>query len=67
MITNKYRTNMTPEELAQFNREYDELQDAYASAAKHDAKVQANTPMPDEWEDASDYIGMGWVDSRGRP
>jgi len=62
----RYRDNMTPEELAQFKREQQALEDAYASAAEHDAK-QAQTPMPDEWEDPSDYAGMGWVDSRGRP
>ena len=22
---------------------------------------------PEEWEDPTDYVGMGWVDSRGRP
>jgi len=42
-----YKDNITPEELAQFNREYDELQAAYASAAEHDAKMQANIPIPD--------------------
>jgi hypothetical protein len=67
MITNKYRTNMTPEELAQFNREYDELEATLVSAAEHDAKMQTMNPIPEEWEDPSDYVGMGWVDSRGRP
>ncbi len=67
MITNKYRTNMTPEELAQFNREYDELEATLVSAAEHDAKMQAMNPIPEEWEDPSDYVDMGWVDSRGRP
>lgn len=62
-----YKENMTPEELARFNREYDELEAAYASAAEHDAKMQAMNPVTDEWEDSSDYVGMGWVDSRGRP
>lgn len=63
----KYRDNMTAAELAAFMAEVDALDAAYASAAEHDAKVQAQTPMPDEWEDPSDYVGMGWVDSRGRP
>ena len=58
---------MTPEELAQFKREQQALEDAYASAAELDAKMQAQNPAPEEWEDPSDYVGMGWVDSRGRP
>lgn len=60
----KYRDNMTDDELAQFDKELQALEDAYASAAAHDEQNQQ--PMPDEWEDPSDYIGMGWVDSRGR-
>ena len=63
----KYRDNMTPEELAQFKREQQALENAYASAAEHDAKMQAQNPAPEEWEDPSDYVGMGWVDSWGRP
>lgn len=63
----KYRENMTAEELKQFNKELQALEDAYASAAAHDAKMQAQNPVPDEWEDPADYVGMGWVDSRGRP
>jgi hypothetical protein len=59
----KYRDNMTPEELAQFKREQQALEDAYAGAAQHDAQ----NSIPDEWEDPSDYVGMGWVDSRGQP
>lgn len=62
----KYRDNMSAEELAQFMREQQALDDAYASAAEHDAKMQAQNPIPDEWEDPSDYVGMGWIDSRGR-
>ena len=58
----KYRDNMTAQELAQFMKEQQALEDAYAAA--HDAQNQQ--PMPDEWEDQSDYVGMGWVDSRGR-
>lgn len=63
----KYRDNMTDAELAQFDKEWKALEDAYASAAAHDAQVQAKNPAPEEWEDPSDYIGMGWIDSRGRP
>ena len=63
----KYRDNMTQAELAQFKREQQALEDAYASAAEHDAKMQAQCPAPDECEDPSDYVGMGWIDSRGRP
>lgn len=61
-----YRDNMTAAELTQFKAEIDALDAAYASAAEHDAK-QAAHPAPDEWEDPSDYAGMGWVDRRGRP
>jgi hypothetical protein len=61
----KYRDNMTPAELAEFMSEVNELDAAYASAAEHDAKTQKDAP--EEWEDPSDYVGMGWVDSRGRP
>ena len=63
----KYRDNMTPAELEQFDKEWQALDDAYADAAQHDAQMQAQNPIPDEWEDSSDYVGMGWVDSRGRP
>jgi hypothetical protein len=62
-----YQENMTPAELAQFKAELQALDDAYASAAQHDAQVQALNPISDEWEDPSDYVGMGWIDSRGRP
>ena len=57
----KYRDNMTLEELAQFKKELQVLEDAYTSAAQHDTQK----PAPDEWEDPSDYVGMGWVNSRG--
>lgn len=63
----KYRENMSAEELAQFNKELQTLDDAYASACEQDAKVQAQCPTPDEYENPSDYVGMGWVDSNGRP
>ena len=62
----KYRHNMTQAELDQFMREQQALEDAYTSAAEDDAKMQAQCPAPDEWEDPSDYVGMGWIDSRGR-
>lgn len=61
----KYRDNMTQAELDQFKREQQALEDAYTSAAEHDAKAQAE-PIPDEYENPSDYVGMGWIDSRGR-
>ena len=38
-----------------------------AAAAQHDAQVQAQCPTPDEWEDPSDYAGMGWIGRNGRP
>ena len=63
----QYRENMTQAELEQFMREHDALENAYASAYEHDAKVQAQCPTPNEYEDPSDYVGMGWIDSRGRP
>ena len=62
----KYRENMTADELAQFKKELNDLDAAYKSAAEHDEKA-AMSPAPDEWEDPSDYVGMGWIDSRGRP
>ena len=62
----KYRENMTADELAQFKKDLNDLDNAYKSAAEHDAKA-AMSPAPDEWEDPSDYVGMGWIDSRGRP
>lgn len=63
----KYRDNMTQAELDQFKREQQALEDAYTSAYEHDAKMQAQYPTPDEWEDPSDYVGMGWVGSNGKP
>jgi hypothetical protein len=57
----KYRDNMTPEELAQFKKELQAQEDAYSGAAQHDTQK----PAPDELEDPSDYVGMGWVNSRG--
>lgn len=63
----KYRDNMTQAELDAFMAEINAMDAAYAAAGAHDAKVQAQNPAPEEWEDPSDYVGMGWVDSRGRP
>jgi hypothetical protein len=63
----KYRDNMTKEELEVFIAEINALDAAYASAAAQDAAMQASNPLPDEWEDPTDYVGMGWVDSKGRP
>ena len=61
----KYRDNMTPEELAQFMGEVNALDAALAAAHADDAKKAE--ALPDEWEDPSDYVGMGWVGKDGRP
>lgn len=63
----KYHDNMTDEEMAQFDKEWQTLDNAYARAAELDEKMQAQNPAPEEYEDPADYVGMGWVDSRGRP
>ena len=63
----KYHDNMTPKELAQFKKEIQALEDAYVSAAEHDAKMQAENSVPEEWEDPSDYVGMGWIGRDGQP
>ena len=63
----KYRDNMTEAELAQFKAEINALDAAYEAAAAHDAVVQASQPMPDEWEDESEYWRKAGLDSRGRP
>jgi hypothetical protein len=63
----KYRDNMSVKELAKFKKELQALEDAYSSASEHDAKMQEQNPLPEEWENQSDYVGMGWIDSRGRP
>lgn len=56
----KYRDNMTPEELAKFMEEVNALDALLSSLPKE--------PAPDpEWEDPSDYVGMGWVGRDGRP
>ena len=61
-----YHENMTKEELRLFMEEDARLQAAYAAADERDARAAANPP-PDEWEDPTDYVGMGWVDSKGKP
>lgn len=60
----KYRDNMSPEELAQFDAEIDALDSAYAAAAALDAQMP---PCPEEWEDEMDYWRRAGLDSRGRP
>ena len=56
----KYRDNMTPEELAKFMEEVNALDAVLSSLPKE--------PDPDpEWEDPSDYVGMGWIGRDGRP
>ena len=55
---------MTPEELAQFMGEVNALDAAYAAAVEHD---KLSSDLPEEWEDPSDYVGMGWVGKDGRP
>lgn len=63
----KYRENMTPDELAQFKREIDALEAAYASAAAHDAAQEAAHPPPEDWEDEMEYWRKAGLDSKGRP
>ena len=58
-----YNNNMTQAEIDAFKAEIDALDAAYTAAADHDAKVRANTPMPDEWEDPADYVGWFLDDS----
>lgn len=55
---------MTPEELAQFMGEINALDATYVAAAEHD---KLSDELPEEWEDPSDYVGMGWVGRDGRP
>jgi len=62
-----YRKNMSADELAAFMNEINELNACYESAAKNDRIAEESQPAPEEWEDQSDYIAMGWIDSRGRP
>jgi hypothetical protein len=51
---------MTAEELAQFMAEVNALDAVLRSIPNFE-------PVPDEWEDPSDYAGMGWVGKDGRP
>jgi hypothetical protein len=61
----KYRDNMTADELKKFMGEVNAFDDVLASAHEHDAK---NTePIPDGYENQSDYAGMGWIGKDGRP
>lgn len=62
----KYKANMTEEELTQFKKELQNLDDAYASAAEHDAKMQAQNPIPDEWEDEMETLRKAGL-NRGQP
>lgn len=63
----KWSLQMTTDELAEFMQEIAELDAAYALAAEHDAKMQAECPIPNEWEDESEYWRKAGLDSRGRP
>lgn len=63
----KYKDNMTPDELAKFMREYNELESAYANAATHDAAQAAAHPPPEDWEDEMEYWRKAGLDFRGRP
>lgn len=63
----RYRDNMTQDERDAFMREINALDAAYASAAAHDAVQQAANPVPDEWEDESEYWRKAGLNSRGRP
>lgn len=63
----KYRDNMTQAELDAFKAEINALDSAYASAAEHDAQMQAMHPVPDDWEDEGEYWRRAGLDSRGRP
>ena len=62
----KYRPDMTADELAQFKREIDELDAAYAAAAAFDAAQALANPAPDEWEDEMELLQKAAL-SRGRP
>ncbi len=62
-----YRENMSASELDAFMKEINELNESYESAAKDDRMAMESETALEEWEDPSDYIGMGWIDSRGRP
>jgi hypothetical protein len=65
MVT--YRENMSASDLAAFMNEINELNACYESTAEDDRMAMESETAPEEWEDPSDYVGMGWIDSRGRP
>lgn len=58
----KYRNNMTEEELAQFKKELQALDNAYADAAKMDAL----NPTPEGWEDEMEILHKAGL-NRGQP
>ena len=62
----KYRDNMTEKELAQFKKELQALDDAYASAAEHDRKMEATHPTPEDWEDEMEILHKAGL-NRGQP
>ena len=61
----KFRDNMTPDEIAKFMCEINEFNELLMSA--YDYCNKDTKPMPEDYEDPSDYIGMGWVGWDGRP
>ena len=62
----KYRDNMTEKELAQFKKELQDLDDAYASAAEHDREMEALHPTPEDWEDEMELLRKAGL-NRGQP
>ena len=62
----KWNPNMTEQQLAEFKAQLDALDAAYASAAAHDAAVQAAHPMPDQFEDEMEILRKAAL-SRGQP
>lgn len=62
----RYRHNMTADELAQFKREHDALEAAYAAAAAFDAAQALANPAPDEWEDEMELLRKAALNG-GRP
>ena len=62
----KYRDNMTEKELAQFKKELQALDDAYASAAEHDREMEATHPTPKDSEDEMELLRKAGL-NRGQP